>query len=115
VIAAATHSISRAQPDIRQFNDNYLELMDHFGMEPKTIQVKKANENGDIEAANGALKRRVKQQLLLRGSNDFESQENYHRFLKKIITKHRCVKGGVGGDEAVAERVAGGIHANHGA
>ncbi len=84
---AATHSISRAQPDVRKFNDNYLELMDHFGMEPKTIQVRKPNENGDVEAANGALKRRVKQQLLLRGSSDFDSQESYRRFLEKVITK----------------------------
>ena len=84
---AATHSISQAQPDVRKFNDNYLELMDHFGMEPKTIQVRKPNENGDVEAANGALKRRVKQQLLLRGTSDFESQESYRRFLEKVITK----------------------------
>ncbi|HEX5656666.1 MAG TPA: IS21 family transposase, partial [Polyangiales bacterium] len=38
-------------------------------------------QNGDIEAANGALKRRIKQRLMVRGSSDFESVEAYERWL----------------------------------
>ena len=39
------------------------------------------NNRGAIEASNGALKRQLKQELLLRGSRDFESVEAYERWL----------------------------------
>jgi len=83
---AATHAIG-GEGEERKFNRNYLDLMGHFGIKPRTIQVNKPNENGDVEAANGAFKRRVEQHLLLRGSRDFGSEEEYVRFFENILEK----------------------------
>lgn len=84
---AATHEIGREQPGERAFNERYLELTDHFGVTPRTIQVDAPNENGDVESANGALKSRINQHLLLRGSRDFEDMDAYRRFLEQIVHK----------------------------
>ena len=51
--------------------------MEHYGMKPRTIGVGEKEQNGDVEALNGVLKRRLEQQLLLRGSRDFESRRAY--------------------------------------
>ncbi|MEZ4706794.1 MAG: hypothetical protein R3A44_06295 [Caldilineaceae bacterium] len=45
------------------------------------------NENGDIEAQNGALKRAVKQQLLLQGSREFADIDAYETFLFGVMEK----------------------------
>ena len=75
---AATHEIAAAEVETapeghrkRAFNEEYLDLMRHYDMKPRTIGVGKSEQNGDVEASNGALKRRLKQHLLLRGSRDF--------------------------------------------
>ena len=83
---AATHEPSReAESGRRVFNARYVSMMDHFGLKPCTIQVRKPHENGDVESLNGVLKRRILQHLLLRGSRDFESVEAYERFLCGIL------------------------------
>ena len=86
--SAATHQPAKDATDgQRKFNSEYLSLMDHFGMKAYTIQVDKPHENGDVESLNGALKRRIEQHLLLRGSRDFKSVELYREFLEEILKK----------------------------
>jgi hypothetical protein len=102
---AATHNLGPAmcaKPYAeRGFNDEYLQLMAHYGIEPRTIHVGSPNENGDIESANGAFKRAVKQHLLLRGSRDFGSLEAYEAFLWGIMEKRNA-----GRQEKLAEELA---------
>jgi hypothetical protein len=83
--SAATHRPAEAAGDGRVYNRAYLDLMDHFGMVPRVIQVGCAHENGDVESLNGALKRRIEQHLLLRGSRDFAGQTAYERFLHGVL------------------------------
>jgi hypothetical protein len=45
-----------------------------FGKTPTVIQKKKPEQNGDVESANGHLKRRADQALKLRGSGDFSNR-----------------------------------------
>jgi len=78
---AATHDLSSGK---RGFNEDYTKLVAHFMMEPRTIAVGEKEQNGDIEAANGALKRRLKQHLLLRRSRDFESAEAYEQWVQEV-------------------------------
>ncbi len=80
----ATHSLSTGK---REFNDDYAVLMEQLGMEPRTIAVGKKEQNGDIEASNGALKRYIEQQLLLRGSRDFESHDDYVAWLSSTMER----------------------------
>ena len=84
---AATHEIGSGD---RIFNAEYEEVVEHFGMKPRTIAVGKSNQNGDVEALNGALKRCLKQHLLLRGSRDFESVEAYEAWVQGIQTKNNA-------------------------
>ena len=102
---AATHKLGPGAKDKdlveRGFNQEYLQLMAHFGMKPQTIHIASPNENGDIEAANGAFKRAVKQHLLLRGSHDFESVEAYEACLWQIMEKRNALR-----SERLAEELA---------
>ena len=95
---AATHRVS---PGKRDFNVDYLALMKHLGMKPRTIQVGAKEQNGDIEALNGALKRKLEQHLLLRGSRDFESVRAYEAWLWHILDASNAGRG-----ERLAEELA---------
>lgn len=81
---SATHQVS---PGHREFNVDYLALMRHLGMTPRTTEVGAKEQNGDIEAANGAFKRRVRQHLLLRGSRDFESIEALEDWFQAVAER----------------------------
>jgi len=85
--SAATHNPTPEDGRRRPFNKDYLTVMDHLGMQPRTIGVNAPHENGDVESLNGALKRRLKQYLLMRGSSDFESVDAYRRFLEQVLDK----------------------------
>jgi len=102
--SAATHQIGSEQPGDRAFNDRYLELTDHFGVTPRTIQVDSPHENGDVESANGAFKARVNQHLLLRGSRDFEDVEAYRNFLEQIVHKANRMRSDKLAEELAAMR-----------
>ncbi len=79
---AATHELKTGQ---RDFNEEYTSVMEHLGMKARTIGIGQCHQNGDIEAANGALKRRLEQHLLLRGSRDFESVELYQAWITERL------------------------------
>lgn len=81
---AATHNIAIGK---RAFNIDYQEFIHHLGMKPRTITIGEKHQNGDVEALNGALKRRLKQHLLLRGSSDFESVSQYESWLVTVLEK----------------------------
>ncbi len=79
---AATHDLRTGK---RGFNDEYQQLCDHFGMTPRTIGVGKSHQNGDVESLNGAMKRCLKQHLLLRGSRDFDSVQEYENWVQGVL------------------------------
>jgi transposase len=83
--STATHQLQRGKA-ARGFNAEYLALCTHLGVQPRTIAVKCPNQNGDVESAQGHLKRRLKQHLLLRGSRDFADAAAYADFVAKICT-----------------------------
>jgi hypothetical protein len=51
---AATHDIPSGK---RGFNKAYADFMDHLGMKPRTIGIGESEQNGDVEALNGAVQR----------------------------------------------------------
>lgn len=81
---AATHNLTSGK---RIFNDDYVAFMEHLGMTPRTIAIGKKHQNGDVESLNGALKRRLKQHLILRGKRDFESVRDYESWLWEAMDK----------------------------
>jgi transposase len=82
--SAATHDLGQGK---RQFNDEYLALVGHLGMKPRTTAVGAKEQNGDVEAMHRALKRRLEQHLLLRGNRDFASVEDYETWMQGIVEK----------------------------
>jgi hypothetical protein len=67
-----------------RFTRNYRSLLRHYGVTPERTNVKAAHENGDVEASHRHFKRAVSQALMLRGSKNFNSIEEYEKFLRKI-------------------------------
>ena len=106
---AATHRIPSGKRAFvegskRPFNEDYVALMRHFGMTPRTIEVGAKEQNGDVEAGNGALKRRLEQALLARGSRDFESVEAWQAFIDAVERKGNAARGGRVAEEVGAMR-----------
>jgi len=70
----------------RGFNVEYLALCRHLGLEPCTINPSCPHENGDIESANGHLKRRLATHLTLRGSREFADEAQFAGFVAEVCT-----------------------------
>lgn len=70
-------------PDV--FTGNYKGLADHYHFESHKIQPGCPNENGDIEQRHHRLKKAVDQALILRGSRDFSSREEYEKFIADLF------------------------------
>jgi transposase len=81
--STATHVLDRTSKQ-RGFNPGYLALCAHYGLQPVAIHVASPDEQGDIESANGHLKRRLRNHLALRGSHDFASEAAYAAFVAQI-------------------------------
>lgn len=56
-------------------------------MKPRTTEVGEKEQNGDVEASNGALKRSLQQALLLRGSRDFDTVDAWQEFIDTVVRK----------------------------
>ena len=73
--------------DEREFTTRYESLLRHYKMTGQKIQAGKANENGDVEQRHYRLKRAVDQSLLLRGSRDFPSVDEYKKFVRALVAQ----------------------------
>lgn len=70
-------------PDV--YNDNYKALSMYYGFESEKTQPNCPHENGDIEQRHHRFKRAVEQALIIRGSRDFNSRQDYDKFLKGLF------------------------------
>jgi hypothetical protein len=73
--------------DAKEFTARYEALLRHYRMDGQKIQAGKANENGDVEQRHYRLKRAIDQALMLRGSRDFGSLEEYKQFLRLLLAQ----------------------------
>ncbi len=97
---AATHCIPDGKAELgdegrgkRPFNEDYLAVVRHFGMKARTTAVGAKEQNGDVEASNGAIKRRLHQALLVRGNRDFESYAAWEKFVQDVLRKANAARG----------------------
>lgn len=70
-----------------EFQERYLGLLRHYGIEGEHIQAGNANENGDVEQRHRRFREALDQALMLRGSHDFESRTEYERFLQGLFSQ----------------------------
>lgn len=80
-LSAAVNNLT----DRREFTERYRDLMDHYGITAERTNAGKGNENGDVESLHRHFKSTVEQALLLRGSRDFTSRDDYTRFLHHLL------------------------------
>ncbi len=87
----ADHLSAAVKPLDKQARDEwtkrYQALMNHYGMVPDTNNVGEAHENGDVEQSHYRFKVAVDQALRVRGSREFETRQQYVRFLDEVAKK----------------------------
>jgi transposase InsO family protein len=76
-----------AQDDLTR---RYEELCAHYGMTPSRNNRGLAHENGSIESSHGHLKKALGDELLLRGSFDFEDLAAYRRFIDEVVGRRNA-------------------------
>ena len=90
--SAATHEMRRSRG--RALNDNYAALLDHYGLRSTRINRGQSHENGVAEQGHYRLKDAVDQALILRGSRDFHTADDYAGFVQQMVEKrNRLVRG----------------------
>jgi len=67
--------------------ERYARLCKHYAVNATRNNKGVAHENGAIESAHGHLKRKIDQQLILRGSRDFNNLADYETFINLIVAK----------------------------
>ena len=82
-LTAAVHNALHQE----EFTQRYQALLRHYGLTGRKTQAASPNENGDVEQRNHRLKKAIQQTLLLRGSFDFDSMEEYRLFLRRLFTR----------------------------
>ncbi|WP_440618011.1 IS21 family transposase, partial [Cysteiniphilum sp. 6C5] len=65
--------------------DRYKELCAYYGMNPTRNNKGVSHENGSVESSHGHLKNRIKQELMVRGSKDFETLAEYEQWLRHVV------------------------------
>jgi len=85
-LSAATHELKEGG---RGLNKRFRGVLDHYGMKSSRIRPGKANENGVVEKSHDTTKTLIKQALQLRGSQDFESAQQYILFVREVMHR-RC-------------------------
>lgn len=84
----------------------YTALMDHYACQPQRTNARCANENGDVESANGHFKDRLDQALLLRGSREFDSRREYVTFVEqRVVTANSHRQERLAEEQSVLQRL----------
>lgn len=71
----------------KKLTEDFQALLSHYNVKPQAINAGEPHENGDAESSHKYFKKAIEQELLLRGSNDFQSRQEYLRFVEKIVTR----------------------------
>jgi len=73
-----------------EFNQRYEAVMRYYGVKPQHTNPVSPNENGDVEQSHHRFKRAAEQNLLLRGSRDFDSLPAYSQWLKDLFAQRNA-------------------------
>jgi hypothetical protein len=70
-----------------EFTRRYGALLNHYGLEGDKTQAASPNEIGDVEQRHYRFKKALDQALMLRGSRDFTSRDEYAAFMRKLFSQ----------------------------
>jgi len=85
-LSAAFKNLSKETAE--DLTSRYKDFCAHYKMLPTRNNKGVSHENGSIESPHGHLKRRIRQSLDIRGSNDFESIDSYEKWLGSVVSAH---------------------------
>ena len=68
----------------------YAALCEHYGMAPSRNNRGESHENGAVEGPHGHLKRALADALLLRGSPDFDTLDEYRAFVDEVVGRRNA-------------------------
>jgi len=89
-LSAAVHNLQ----DLREFTVRYDALLGHYRLVGRKTNAQCPHENGDVEQRHYRFKKAVEQELLLRGSRDFESRLAYTEFLESLLRRLNAGRAG---------------------
>ena len=84
-LSAATHDLKNSSG--RAVNARYEAVLTHYGVESTRINPRSSHENGVVEQGHRRLKNALDQALILRGSRDFESEDEYRQFVRGVVDR----------------------------
>ena len=84
-LSAATHDLRNSRG--RAMNPRYEAVLAHYGVEATRTNPRSSHENGVVEQGHRRLKNALDQALILRGSRDFESEEEYRTFVRGVVDR----------------------------
>lgn len=89
-LSAATHDLKHEEG--RAFNAKYQAIVRHYGMTPTTNNPGRGHENGDVEQSHNRLKLAIEQRLLMRGSRDFATRDDYEAFVRDVVARRNRLR-----------------------
>ena len=84
-LSAATHELKRSGG--RALNERFAAVLAHYGLGSTRIHPGRSHENGVVEQAHHRLKSALAQALVIRGSRDFETVEQYVAFVQEVVER----------------------------
>ena len=84
-LSAATHDLKNSRG--RTMNPRYEAVLAHYGVEATRTNPRSSHENGVVEQGHRRLKNAISQALILRGSRDFDSEEEYREFVRGVVDR----------------------------
>lgn len=84
-LSAATHELKRSSG--RALNERFAAVLAHYGLRSTRIHPGRSHENGVVEQAHHRLKSALAQALVIRGSRDFETVEQYMAFVHEVVDR----------------------------
>ena len=83
-LSAATHELPSGG---RELNQRFAHVLEHYQLRSTRIEPGKSNQNGAVEKANHLLKSSIEQALIVRGSRDFGSVDEYMAFVQGLVSR----------------------------
>ena len=91
-LSAATHELRDSKG--RAMNARCEAVLAHYGVEHTRTNPRSSHENGVVEQGHRRLKNAIDQALILRGSRDFESVDEYSEFVRGVVDRRNRLVGG---------------------
>ena len=84
-LSAATHELKDSRG--RAVNARYEAVLSHHGVDATRTNPRSSHDNGVAEQGHRRLKSAIAQALILRGSGDFDTEQEYTAFVRRVVDR----------------------------